>query len=332
MTSHWNTIENPLDIKKEATRDGFGRALLRLGKQQQNIVVLTADLSESLRVQEFATAFPNRFIECGVAEQNMLGIAAGLALSGKIPFVCSYAVFSPGRNWDQLRVSVAYSNANVKIVGGHTGLSVGPDGATHQALEDLAITQVLPNLTVLSPADSLQAEEAVHAATAHVGPVYLRIAREPTPILSTPTTPFKLGKLQEVATGEHVTLVSTGPLLYEVLLARQHLLNQGIQAQVLNVHTLKPFDTQGLLSHCQKTGCVVSIEDHQVIGGLGSTIAQTLASHLPLPMGFIGVHDQFGQSGTPKQLYEHYGMTARHIALAARKVITKKNHGSLVQY
>lgn len=332
MTDHWNSIDDPLAIQKEATRDGFGRALLRIGQQNSDVVVLTADLAESLRVDAFAKAFPDRFIECGVSEQNMLGIAAGLALSGKIPFVCSYAVFSPGRNWDQLRVSVAYSNANVKIVGGHTGLSVGPDGATHQALEDLALTQVLPNMTVLSPADSVQTELAVLAATKLVGPTYLRLAREPTPIVSTPHTPYSLGKIQEVSTGDDVTLVSTGPLLYETLLACHQLRNQGIHAQVLNVHTLKPFDTQGLVSHVRKTHCVVTIEDHQVIGGLGSTVAQVLAEHFPAPMEFIGVQDQFGQSGTPKQLYEHYGITSRHIALAARKVISKKNRSSLVQY
>ncbi len=332
MISHWNSIENPLTIKKTSTRDGFGEAMMELGRKNKNVVVLTADLKDSMKVGEFATAFPDRFIECGVAEQNMMGIAAGLALSGKIPFVCSFAVFNPGRNWDQLRVSVAFSNANVKIIGGHTGLAVGPDGATHQALEDIALTQVLPNLTVLSPADSNQTKQAVEQCAQTSDPTYIRISREATPVLSNNETPFKLGKLQLVADGDDVTLLSTGPLLYEVLLAKQHLQNMGIQAQVLNAHTLKPFDVQGLLTHTQKTRCVVTIEDHQITGGLGSIVAQSLATHLPLPMEFIGVQDQFGQSGTVKQLYEHYGITARHIALAARKVITKKNHGSLVQY
>jgi len=311
-------------VEKIPTRNGYGEALLELGATTPDVMVLTGDLAESTRVLAFWKKFPERFVECGVAEQNMMGVAAGLALGGKIPFVSSYAVFVPGRNWDQLRVSVCYSNSNVKVAGAHAGISVGPDGATHQALEDLAITRVLPNLTVLVPCDAEETRKCTHAIAEHVGPCYFRFAREKTPVITSKETPFEIGKALICIEGTDVTLIACGPLLYEALMAARVLEGEGIHAEVINCHTLKPFDHRTLEQSIQKTGCCVSIEEHQITGGLAGAVAESLSTHTPAPLERIGMPDHFGESGEPDELLAKYGMKAVDIIKAAKRVIKRK--------
>jgi transketolase len=307
-----------------ATRDGYGKALLELGGKNPNIVVLTGDLAESTRVLPFQKAHPDRFIECGVAEQNMMGVAAGLALAGKIPFVSSYAVFSPGRSWDQLRVSVCYSNANVNIAGAHTGLSVGPDGATHQSLEDIAITRVLPNLTVIVPCDMEETRKATHAIAHRKGPCYLRFTREKSPVITTPKSPFNIGRHEVLMKGTDVTIAACGPLLAEALFAARHLQRRGISAEVLNCHTLKPFDVKTFVKSVKKTRCCVTVEEHQITGGLFSAVSETLAQAYPVPIEPIGMRDVFGESGEPAELLRKYHMTSRDIVRAAERVLKRR--------
>lgn len=309
-----------------APRDGFGEALLELGKTNPSVIALTADLAESTRVQKFAEAYPERFIEMGVAEQNMAGVAAGAALAGKIPFMTSYAVFSPGRNWDQIRVSICYSKANVKIIGAHAGISVGPDGATHQALEDVAITRVLPNLVVVVPCDSIEARKATLAAAAHVGPVYLRFGREKTPLVTTDSTPFILGRAQVLTAGTDVTVIANGQMVAEALTAAEQLESEKIAVRVMNLHTVKPFDTAAVVTAAQETGAVVVAEEHQQIGGLFGAVAETLAQHHPVPIESVGVRDRFGESGSPHELMTHYGLTATEIITAIRRVLERKKN------
>lgn len=298
-----------------ATRDGFGQGVVEAGAKNAQVVVLTGDLTESTRVEEFKRQFPDRFIECGVAEQNMLGMAAGLALSGKIPFVCSFAVFSPGRNWEQLRLAVAYSQANVKLVGSHAGLLTGPDGASHQALEDIALTRVLPNVTVIVPADAAEATKATLAAAAWPGPVYLRLCREKTPVLATAQTEFAIGKAQVIKPGGKLTLIACGPLVFQVLQAAEILRQkEKINCEVINCSTVKPLDKMTLLTSAQKTGKVVTVEDHQVNGGLGGAVAELLAEELPKPLLRLGMPDQFGESGAPLELLAKYGLNKEGIA------------------
>lgn len=327
MTDLHHLLQDPTKITLKATRDGYGEALVRLGEKDERIVVLTADLSESMKCQAFAQRFPDRFFDCGVAEQNMMGIAAGLALSGKIPFVSSFAVFSPGRNWDQLRVSVAYSQANVKIIGGHTGLATGPDGATHQALEDIAITRVLPGLTVLSPCDTNETAQATIAAARHEGPVYIRLSREPVPILIQKDDPFVIGKAVVLLEGHDVALLTTGPLLYTAIRARAILERFGVFATILHMPSIKPLDISTLVAIAKETQAIVTIEDHQVSGGFGSAVAEALALHCPTPVEFVGVQDRFGESGSAQELYEQYGLTPKAVAAAARKVLMRKRKG-----
>lgn len=327
-------MPNPLLFNQHtsqgATRDGYGEALLELGERNPDVVILTADLAESTRVEAFAKKFPDRFIECGVAEQNMMGIAAGLAAAGKIPFVSSYAVFSPGRNWDQLRVSVAYSNLPVKIAGHHTGLMVGPDGATHQALEDIAITRVLPNMTVVVPCDAIEAKKATIAATSLKGPVYLRFTREKTPIITSEESPFTIGKAEVLWDSSDHSLVARcaitacGPVVYEALKAAKELEAEGIGSIVVDNHTVKPMDEETIVSVATRCGAVVTVEDHQVAGGMGSAVAEVLARHRPVPIEFIGMQDQFGESGQAEELLKKYHMTAGDIVEAAKKVLSKK--------
>lgn len=313
------------DIEAVPTRHGYGDALVSLGAQNPNVVVLTGDLAESTRVHLFQKQFPLRFIECGIGEQNMMGIAAGLALSGKIPFVSSYATFSPGRSWDQLRVSVCYTNANVKIAGAHSGVSVGPDGATHQALEDIAITRVLPGLVVVVPCDVIETRKATLAFANTVGPAYLRFTREKSPVITTEATPFIIGKSYLIREGKHLTIAACGPLLYEALLAAETLSKRyKIEAEVINCHTLKPFDVKTLVTSVQKTKACVTVEEHQVIGGLFGVVSETLARHFPAPVEPIGMPDCFGQSGEPRELLEAYGMTAKAIVIAAKKAVSRK--------
>jgi transketolase len=312
-------------LSKKATREGYGDALLELGKENKDVVVLTADLSESTRSHLFQAAYPERFFEVGVAEQNLMGMAAGMALSGKIPFVASYAVFSPGRNWDQLRVSVCYSRANVKIIGGHTGLTVGEDGATHQALEDIAITRVLPNLTVICPCDYWQAYQATKAAANEEGPMYIRLTRPSSQIFTTEHTPFTIGKAQVLREGKDVTLVACGPLIYEALMAAEMLHQQkSLSVEVINMHTIKPLDERTLLQSVSKTGAVVTLEEHQVTGGLGGAVAEVLVQNLPVPVECIGMQDHFGESGRAGELLAKYHFTSGHVMQVLRQVSHRK--------
>ncbi len=310
--------------EQKPTRDGFGKALVELGKKNRQIVVLSADLSESTRAQLFEKEFPDRFFEVGVAEQNLMGVAAGLALSGKVPFVASYAVFSPGRNWDQLRVSVCYSKANVKIIGGHTGLTVGPDGATHQALEDIAITRVLPNLTVVVPCDYFEAYKATLALGKLVGPAYLRLTREKSPLITVAESDFEIGVANVLKVGSDVTVIGCGPILAEALKAAEKLAKENIHVEVINNHTIKPLDEKTLLKSIVKTHAVVTVEEHQIAGGLGSAIAEMVSGHLPVPIERVGMHDSFGESGQPDQLLEKYHLTANDIHAAVKKVLKRK--------
>ncbi|HVM90554.1 MAG TPA: transketolase C-terminal domain-containing protein [Verrucomicrobiae bacterium] len=312
------------DVEMIPTRNGYGDALVELGDTDPRIMVLTGDLSESTRANGFQKKFPNRFVECGVAEQNMMGIAAGLALSGKVPFVSSYAVFVPGRNWDQLRVSVCYTGANVKVAGAHAGISVGPDGATHQALEDIAITRVLPNLTVVVPCDYLETKKATKALAEMVGPAYFRFAREKTAVITTEDTPFEIGKAIVLREGGDVTIAACGPLVYEALVASHLLEKEGVECEVINCHTLKPFDEQTLAESVRKTKSCVTVEEHQITGGLAGAVAETLGRIRPAPIENIGMPNHFGESGEPDQLLEKYGMKAPHIVAAVKRVMKRK--------
>ncbi len=311
-------------IEQKPTRDGFGEALLRLGEQDERIVVLTGDLKESTRVQAFADKFPDRFVECGVAEQNMMGVAAGLALAGKVPFAASYATFSPGRNWDQFRVSVCYSKANVKVIGAHTGVSVGPDGATHQALEDIAITRVLPNLTVLQPIDAIEASKAVVAMSDIDGPVYIRLTREKSPVITTQDSPFEIGKANILRDGTDVAIIGCGPILYNAIKAAIELEKQNISVLIINNHTIKPIDKNTILWAAKLTKAVVTVEEHQIDGGLGGAVAEVLARNYPVPVEMVGMPNTFGESGTPEELFEKYGMGVQSIVKSIKKVISRK--------
>ena len=312
------------DIEQIPTRNGYGEGLLELGQMDERVVVLTADLAESTRVEAFGKKYPERFIECGVAEQNMLGVAAGLALYGKIPFVSSYAVFSPGRNWDQLRVSVCYSKANVKVAGAHTGISVGPDGATHQALEDVAITRVLPNLTVVVPCDSIEAKKATLAFGLKEGPSYFRFARDKTPVITTVETPFVIGKAEIFKEGNEVAIIASGPVLYNALLASIELEKEGISCMVVNNHTIKPIDSQTIINVAKKCGAVVTVEEHQTMGGCGSAVCEVLAQNYPVPVEMVGMNDTFGESGKPSELIEKYGMEKYAIINKVKLVLKRK--------
>lgn len=308
------------NVEKIPTRNGYGDALVSLGTEDERIVVLTADLAESTRALAFQKKFPSRFIECGVAEQNMIGVAAGLALSGKIPFASSYATFVPGRAWDQIRVSVCYTGANVKIAGAHAGISVGPDGATHQALEDIAMMRPLPNLTILVPCDYEETRKATIAAAKHEGPVYLRFTREKSPVITTKKTPFVIGQSLILRTGKDVTIVGCGPLIYEALLAAEALAGKGIEAEVINASTIKPFDEKTFIKSVKKTGCCVTVEEHQITGGLFGVVAETLGRHFPAPIEPVGMPNTFGESGEPAELLKKYGMTSREVLQAVQNV------------
>jgi transketolase len=312
------------DIEQKPTRDGFGDALMELGERDEKVMALTGDLADSVRVAEFAKKYPERFVECGVAEQNMMGVAAGLALAGKTPFVSSYAVFSPGRSWDQLRVSVAYSQANVKVAGAHTGVSVGPDGATHQALEDIAITRTIPNLTVIVPCDYWETKKAALALGETQGPAYFRFGREKTPIITTEETVFQVGKAEIFKEGTHVALIGCGPVLYNGLMATLELEKEGISVLVINNHTIKPIDVETIVWAAKLTGAVVTLEEHQVMGGAGSAVVEVLAKHYPVPVEMVGMQDTFGESGEPDELIARYGMDKDSIKEAIKKVLKRK--------
>lgn len=309
-----------------ATRDGFGAALLELGEINKQVVVLCADLAESTRTLAFKEKYPGRYIELGVAEQNMATVASGLANYGKIPFITSYAAFSPGRNNEQIRTTISLNNVPVKIAGAHAGVSVGPDGATHQALEDLALMRVQPNMTVISPCDSEEARKATLAAAAHLGPVYIRLAREKSPVLTTQETPFVIGKAVVVWESEHkpeVVVFATGPLLAEALKVA-HELEHALPMAVINIATIKPLDRETIVHYSRDAGAVVTVEEHQVAGGLGGAVAEVLAEQCPVPVEMVGVRDSFGQSGEVGELYEYYKLSAPHIKAAIQKAYARR--------
>lgn len=322
--AHLNPKTLSQDIEKAPTRDGFGIGIVEAGEAHEQVVVLCADLSESTRAQKFQEKFPDRFIEMGIQEQNMATVAVGLALNGKIPFVATYAVFSPGRNWDQIRISGCYNEANVKFIGGHAGFTVGPDGATHQALEDIALMQVLPGMKVFVPADSEEARKIVHAATAIDGPVYIRLGRAPTPVFTTKATPFTPGKALVLRDGKDVAIIGAGPILHTALLAADRLVEQGISCRVINCASVKPLDHDTIEKAARDCGAIVTCEEHQIIGGVGSSIAAALATTYPVPMEFVGMHDSFGESGEPEQLLKKYGMDVDAVMAAAKKVFKRK--------
>jgi transketolase len=322
-------MSNPpkIDLSGEnqrPTRDGFGEGLVLAGKADRNVVALCADLTESTRVLAFKNEFPERFVQLGVSEQSLASIAAGMAMAGKIPFIASYASFSPGRNWEQVRTNICLNGTNVKIVGAHAGVSVGPDGGTHQALEDIAILRVIPNMTVVYPCDAIAARKATVAAAKLKGPVYLRFAREKSPVFTSEATPFEIGRAQILREGKDCALVGAGPLLYEALLAAEKLSGNGIECRVLDCHTIKPLDSGAILAAAKDCGAIVSVEEHQIAGGLGSAIAELLAQNRPAPMEFIGIRDQFGQSGKPEELVKHYGLDAESIIKAVKKAVGRK--------
>jgi transketolase len=305
-------------------RDGYGEGMVELGQADPNVVVLGADLSDSTRALWFKEKFPERFFSFGIAEQNMLGAAAGLALAGKIPFVCTYGVFLSGRAWDQIRTTICYSNLNVKMGGAHGGISVGPDGATHQALEDCALMRVLPGMTLVVPCDYHEARKATLAVGRMFGPAYVRFGREKTPVLTTAETPFELGKAAIFREGTDITLIANGYLVSQALLAADELAQEGVSARVMNLHTLKPLDREAILTAARETGAIVTAEEHQLIGGLGSAVAEVVVAGQPVPMGMVGVADSFGESGSPEELLEKYGLTAKHVAEEARRVLARK--------
>ena len=311
------------DVEQIAIRKGFGNGLVLAGEADARVVVLSGDLTESAQAEAFKKKFPDRFVELGVAEQNMASVASGMAAKGKIPFITSYAMFSPGRNWEQVRTTICYNNRPVKIAGSHAGVSVGPDGGTHQAIEDIAITRVLPRMMVICPCDAIEARKATVAAVSTGTPVYLRLARNDTPVMTTDDTPFRIGEAQTVwqSPEAKVGVIATGALLHKALLAARSLSDDGVAVEVMNLSTIKPLDDAAVVALAQRTGRIVTVEEHQVFGGMGSAVAECLAARHPVAMRFVGVHDQFGQSGTPEELIEYYGMGRDAIVAAVHDVL-----------
>lgn len=312
-------------IVKEPTRKGFGRGLLEAGKRDENVVAACADLTDSTQIGLFAKEFPKRFVQVGVAEQNLVTVGSGLAAKGKIPFVSSYAAFSPGRNWEQIRTTVCLNEQNVKIVGSHAGLYTGADGATHQMLEDITLMRVLPNMVVIVPGDSLEAERATLAVAADNRPTYIRLTREATPVMTTDRSPFEIGKAYVYEQGDDVTIISTGTMTYLALKTAEKLFKDGISVEVIHCPTVKPLDETTILHSVKKTKAVVTVEEGQINGGLGGAVAELLAEEFPAPLKRVGIQDVFGQSGKPDELLEHYGLTVNNIALAVRSVLERKN-------
>lgn len=314
------------DVEQAPTRDGYGKGVLEAGEKDERIVVLCADLAESTRSHWFAEKFPKRYIELGVAEQNLATVASGLAAYGKIPFIASYATFSPGRNNEQIRTTISLNDVPVKVCGMHAGVSVGPDGATHQALEDIALMRVQPNMTVVVPCDAEEARKATYAAAFTGKPCYLRFAREKTPIITTTESPFEIGKANLLWESESpdVALIACGSIMHNVLLAAKQLALDKINVLVLNNHTIKPIDTEAIVSAAKKAGAVVTVEEHQVMGGMGSAVAEILAQEYPVPIEFVGVRNRYGQSGEPNELIKEYGIDADAIMKAVKKVKERK--------
>lgn len=316
------------DVEQVPIRKGFGQGLLSAGQEDERVVALCADLTESTQMNFFAETFPERFIEMGIAEQNLAGVASGMAAMGKIPFCSSYAMFSPGRNWEQIRTTISYNNRKVIIVGSHAGISVGPDGGTHQALEDIALMRIIPNMDVISPCDALEAKKATMALTKTKTPAYLRLAREKTPIITTEETPFKIGQAEifwmpDVGLAQ-VGIIVTGSLTYEAIVAAKELEREGIKTKVLNLNTIKPIDKNAIIELAKETKKIVTVEEHQIAGGMGSAVAEVLAQNYPVHIEFVGVKDEFGQSGTPKELLKHYKMDRNGIKKAVKKILERK--------
>ncbi|QQR76603.1 transketolase family protein [Candidatus Nomurabacteria bacterium] len=314
------------DVEQIPIRSGFGDGLVKAGEEDKNVVALCADLTESTKMDKFKAKFPERFVEIGVAEQNLVTVASGMAAMGKVPFCSSYAMFSPGRNWEQIRTTIAYNDRPVVIVGSHAGISVGPDGGTHQAIEDMAIMRTMPNMVVISPCDATEARKATLALAKLGKPAYLRLAREKTGIMTTDETPFEIGKSQifyEPDGIAHVGVIATGALVRNAILAARDLEKKGIKVKVMNLATIKPIDRSGIIALAKETKHIVTVEEHQVMGGMGSAVAEVLAEEFPVPIEFIGVKDKFGQSGTPLELIEHYGMGREAIKDAIQKVLNR---------
>jgi transketolase len=309
---------------KKATRDGFGDGLLEVGRRNPDVVALCADLVGSLKMDDFIKEFPDRFFQVGIAEANMMGIAAGLATGGKIPYTGTFANFSTGRVYDQLRQSIAYSEKNVKVCASHAGVTLGEDGATHQILEDIGLMKMLPGFVVINPCDYNQTKAATIAIAEHHGPVYLRFGRPGWPVFIPENMPFEIGKALLMQEGTDVTIFATGHLVWKAMEATRQLAEQGVSVELINIHTIKPLDEEAILDSVRKTRCVVTAEEHQLAGGMGESIARVLASRLPVPMEFVGVNDQFGQSGKPEELLDKYGMSAAHVADAVHRVLRRK--------
>ncbi|RYF29613.1 MAG: transketolase family protein [Chloroflexi bacterium] len=323
MSHHFPLAENILsdDVQKEPIRAGFGRGLRAAGEANEAIVALCADLTESTQMHLFRDAFPKRFVEIGVAEQNLVTVASGMARAGKIPFTSSYAAFSPGRNWEQIRTTAALNEQPVKIVGSHAGVSVGPDGATHQMLEDIALMRVLPHMVVVAPGDSIEAEKATRAIAENGKPSYIRLAREKTPVFSTEESPFEIGKAYVLREGHDITLLGTGTMSYELLVAAKNLEQHGISAEVVHVPTIKPLDEDTILASVRKTGRAITAEEAQAAAGFGGAIAELLGEKLPTPLKRIGMQDRFGESGKPDELLDYFSLTGAKIAHTAQEFI-----------
>ncbi len=313
-------------IEKAPSRNGYGEGLLEAGKRDERVVALSADLTESTRTLPFAEAFPKRFVQVGITEQNMASVAAGMAMMGKIPFIASYAMFSPGRNWEQIRTTIAYNNSNVKIIGAHAGVSVGPDGATHQAIEDIALMRVMPNMVVINPVDVHEARKATLWAAKYEGPVYIRVGRSDTPLVTTPESPFEIGKAQlfykrNPDLKQKVGIISTGQLTYEALRAAVELEKRGIGVGVLHVASIKPFDGEGVLHFVKEFDAIITLEEHQRAGGLGGLVTEFLSEQHPMRVIRLGVDDQFGQSGDPDELIKHYRLDAAAVVTVATTLV-----------
>lgn len=327
FASHLQSQLGSGEVEKVPTRMGYGDGLLEAGKRDERVVALCCDLTESTQTHKFAEAFPQRFIQMGIAEQSMASVASGMAAMGKIPFIASYAMFSPGRNWEQIRTTIAYNNSNVKVVGAHAGVSVGPDGATHQAIEDIAIMRAIPNMVVIAPADVHEARKVALAAARFDGPVYFRLGRSATPVVTTPESPFEIGKAQRMYSrseehGKKVGIVVTGSLLYNALMAAKELNEQGVGASVLHIATIKPLDGQALTAFAAEHGALVTVEEHSIVGGLGGAVAEHLAECCPTKIARVGVKDRFGESGEPDELIEFFGLGVSSIVETAKRVIS----------
>lgn len=313
------------DVEQVPIRKGFGEGLVLSGDENPNVVALCADLTESTQMLKFKEKYPDRFVEIGVAEQNLVTVASGMSAMGKIPFCSSYAMFSPGRNWEQIRTTIAYNDRPVVVVGSHAGISVGPDGGTHQAIEDMAIMRVMPNMTVISPCDAIEARKATIALSKLGKPAYLRLAREKTGIITTDETPFEIGKASVFYQPDgiaHVGIIATGALVRTAMLAAKDAEKKGIKVKVLNIHTIKPLDTEAVLSLAKETGKIITLEEHQKAGGLGSAVAEVLAENNPTKMILLGINDKFGQSGTPNELLKHYGLDRESVGNAIKKILS----------